>query len=121
MFLLTPEIKHRFAKEIINSSKDGLEHLVILYSDKNGRLSTSETIIGNEYYCDWNVPVYEGDIKMIGDFHTHPFLKKIKDDPEGIKKEIDWKYENISDDAFISIIQKLIQKYKSTYPFSKGV
>ena len=34
--------------------------------------STSETIIGNEYDCDWNVPVYEGDIKMIGDFHTHP-------------------------------------------------
>lgn len=44
MFPLTPEIKHRFAKEIINSS-DGLEHLVILYSDKKWKLLTSETII----------------------------------------------------------------------------
>ncbi len=114
MFQLTAEIKHRFAKEIINSSKEGLEHLVILYSDKNGKLSTSETIIGTEYFCEWYVPAYEEDKKMIGDFHTHPFLKKIKDISEGDKKKTGRKYINI--DTFIS---HMTQKYKSIYPFSK--
>lgn len=115
--ILTSEIKRRFAEEIINSSKDGLERLIILFSDNNENLLMSETFLGNETYCEGKITIERADLKVIGDFHTHPLLKKIKDFPEEIKILIEWNNENASEEAFISY---MITKYKSIFPFSKG-
>lgn len=99
---ISPELKKRFAEELKRSSIDGKERYIPLCIDERKKLNIdARTCIGTE--CEippelqHNCP--EGTY-IQGDFHTHPFMKEIRDNPK-MQEFLRRKYGHIPPDDTI--------------------
>lgn len=78
------EFKKRFAEEIKRSSIDGKEHYIPLCLDERKKLDIdARTCIGTECSVPSELTIdCPGGTTIQGDFHTHPYMKKIRELPK---------------------------------------
>lgn len=115
---ITSEFKKRFAEELKRSSIDGKERYIPLCIDERKKLVIGvNTCIGTECMVpEEMIECPRGTIKQ-GDFHTHPFMKDIRENPE-LREFLRQKYGHIPPDEIILQHLKNINELRRKYGYS---
>ena len=75
---ITPELKNRFLQEIQDTIRDGNEHGLLICSDEKGKLSTSNSLKGEQHRIFLKSLKDQCKFKIQGEFHTHPHATEAK-------------------------------------------
>lgn len=108
----TPQLRKKFLQAIKSTKETGKEHGFHLCIEKDGKLSSGDTCIGDECSLRFQSPELScPGRKVQGDFHTHPYLAEVR-------KKYNITFKGVSDKLLRASVESFLKEigHTSTMP-----